>query len=253
VKDEIFIRFHDTANENERLDLASKYNLSSKRKFLVSKSVLYTIKSGLDAKDLEKLLQKEDIIKFCSLNKIQILQPRSSIDFSGEPGFVNQWYINEHPSSIDWLEAMEIYSPKRNVSVAVIDSGISFAHPDLANLENRGGMIAEINGINGFDDDGLGLIDDKHGWDFINWDNFAEDNDGHGTMVSGIIAAECSNGLGIVGIAPDSFIIPLKVVAGGTTDEQIKLAFDYAITAGVKIINFSAGLSSYNTFEADIQ
>ncbi|MDA0849303.1 MAG: S8 family serine peptidase [Verrucomicrobia bacterium] len=224
-----------------------------KRKFIVSKSILYKIKSGIKPEELQLALNEEEIVQFSSLNKIQVIQPRSSIDFSGEPGFINQWYINEHPSSIDWLDAMEIYSPKENVSVAVIDSGISFAHPDLANLENRGGMIAEINGINGFDDDGLGLIDDKHGWDFINWDNIAEDNDGHGTMVSGIIAAESSNGLGIVGIAPDSYIIPLKVVAGGTTDEQIKFAFDYAITAGAKIINFSAGFISYNTFEADIQ
>jgi subtilisin family serine protease len=253
VQDEIFIRFKDSIPEEQREVLVSKYGLTLKRKFIVSKSILYKINSGIKPEELQLALNEEEIVQFSSLNKIQVIQHRSSIDFSGEPGFINQWYINEHPSSIDWLEAMEIYSPKKNVSVAVIDSGISFAHPDLANLENRGGMIAEINGINGFDDDGLGLIDDKHGWDFINWDNIAEDNHGHGTMVSGIIASESSNGLGIVGIAPDSYIIPLKVVAGGTTDEQIKLAFDYAITAGAKIINFSAGLSSYNTFEADIQ
>ena len=253
VKDEIFIRFNDNATDVQKENLASKYKLNIKRKFIVSKSILYIINSDLDAKHLEKLLQKEIIIKFCSLNKIQILQPRSSSDFSGEPGFANQWYINDHPSSIDWLEAMEIYSPKETVPIAVIDSGISFAHPDLANLENRGGMISEINGIDGFDDDGLGLVDDKHGWDFANKDNLAEDNKGHGTMVAGIIAGDGSNGIGITGIAPDSFIIPLKIADKGQSDEDILLAFDYAILAKAKIINFSWGLSNFDKYEPNIQ
>ena len=57
VKDEIFIRFKDNATEVQKENLASKYKLNIKRKFIVSKSILYNINSDLDAKDLEKLLQ----------------------------------------------------------------------------------------------------------------------------------------------------------------------------------------------------
>ena len=237
----------------DKNSILSKYKLNFKRKFLVSKSILYTINSEIDALEIQGFLQKEKIVKFASLNKIQVIQPRSSSDFSGEPGFVNQWYINDHPSSIDWLEAMEIYSPKETVSVAVIDTGISFAHPDLANLENRGGMIAEINGLDGIDDDGLGRIDDKHGWDFANNDNLAEDNDGHGTMVAGIIAGDGSNGEGLVGIAPNSYIVPLKIADIGQKDEDILDAFDYAIFANIDIINFSFGLRNFSNYDPMIQ
>jgi subtilisin family serine protease len=56
-----------------------------------------------------------------------------------------------------------------------------------------------------------GYVDDTIGWDFVDWDNQPEDLSGHGTQVAGIISADPSNQEGITGIAPDSFIVPLRV------------------------------------------
>ena len=70
-----------------------------------------------------------------------------------------------------------------NVHVAVIDEGIDFTHPDLA--DNIWTNAADP--VNGVDDDGNGYIDDTHGWDFVSNDASVYDGgstgsaDTHGT------------------------------------------------------------------------
>ena len=65
---------------------------------------------------------------------------------------------------IDGLEALRIERGDPNVVVAVIDDGVDFTHPDLADRAwvNR----AEADGLTGEDDDGNGYVDDVNGWDF---------------------------------------------------------------------------------------
>lgn len=96
------------------------------------------------------------------------------------------------------------------VNIAVIDSGVDFNHASLAGKfwTNPG----EIAG-NGIDDDSSGYIDDVRGWDFYGNDNNPEDQNGHGTAISGIIAANqfTYNGATYGGIAPGAKLIPLKI------------------------------------------
>ncbi|MDB5323541.1 MAG: peptidase and in kexin sedolisin [Phycisphaerales bacterium] len=96
------------------------------------------------------------------------------------------------------------------VNIALIDSGVDFSQPNLAGKfwTNPG----EIAG-NGKDDDGDGYVDDTKGWDFYNNDNNPEDQNGHGTAMSGIIAGSSftSGGATYAGIAQGAKIIPLKV------------------------------------------
>ena len=86
----------------------------------------------------------------------------------------------------------------------MVDSGIDITHPDLQRVlwTNPG----EIPG-NHEDDDGNGLVDDVFGWNFVEFDNDIRDKNGHGTFVTGIIAATADNGLGIAGINPWARII----------------------------------------------
>ena len=125
--------------------------------------------------------------------------------------------------------------------VAVIDSGLDITHPDLS-LDNLWRNEGEIPG-NFIDDDGNGYIDDTFGWNFIDWNNVPFDNNGHGTFVTGIIAAESNNGIGIAGINQGVRIMPLKVTnyMGETNNFDIYRAVVYAVDNGASIINISIG------------
>ncbi|MDQ3990935.1 MAG: S8 family serine peptidase, partial [Actinomycetota bacterium] len=132
------------------------------------------------------------------------------------------------------------------VTVAVVDSGVDYRHRDLrTNIWTNPGEIAG----NGVDDDGNGYVDDVRGWDFIGpfFTSVQEDNDpmdvlGHGTHVAGTVAA-ADNSIGVVGVAPDATIMPVKVLddVGVGFDSTIAAGIRYAVDNGADIINMSLG------------
>jgi subtilisin family serine protease len=102
--------------------------------------------------------------------------------------------------------------------VAVIDTGVDAAHEDLA-----GRLLP--------------------GHDFVENDNTPQDDNGHGTHVSGIVAADAGNGKGIEGVAPGAMILPVRVLdkdGQGTTDNVAK-GIDYAVAHHADVINLSLG------------
>ena len=93
------------------------------------------------------------------------------------------------------------------VVVAVLDSGIDLAHPDLASVMWTNPKEVPANGI---DDDANGYVDDIAGWDLIDDDNDPDDVYGHGTAVAGVLAA-ANNGVGIAGVAQNVALMPIRV------------------------------------------
>ncbi|HZN02692.1 MAG TPA: S8 family peptidase [Candidatus Polarisedimenticolia bacterium] len=143
-------------------------------------------------------------------------------------------------SDIDATGAWDVSIGGALVVVAIMDSGIDLDHPDLApNLWTNPDEIAG----NLVDDDGNGLVDDVHGWDFVNHDDEPRDDNGHGTHVAGIVAAAGDNGLGIAGVAWRASLMPVKFLdatGAGDTAGAIQ-AIDYAARMGARIINASWG------------
>lgn len=129
---------------------------------------------------------------------------------------------------------------KRNVIVAVIDSGFDFNHPDAPQyVWSNDGEVPN----NGIDDDQNGYVDDVNGWNFLDDSNDLTDLEGHGTFVAGIIAAKTNNAIGIAGINPGAVIMPVKVAddMGETNSLLIARAIFYAVDNGAQIINVSLG------------
>lgn len=167
---------------------------------------------------------------------LNILAP--VLDTPNDPLLSQQYAL----SKINAIRAWNL-SQGTGVKVAVIDSGIALTHPDLAaNIFTNTGEIAG----DGIDNDNNGFIDDRNGWDFSHGDNNPTDTEGHGTHVAGIIGAVADNSTGGAGIAPESILVPIQVIAIEDLDAEIVFrniarGILYAVQLGVKVINMSLG------------
>lgn len=141
---------------------------------------------------------------------------------------------------INMINAPEVWNAGytgAGITVAVIDTGVDYNHPDLVNnIWSNSDEIAN----NGIDDDGNGFVDDVRGWDFVSNDNAPSDSNGHGTHVAGIIAAS-RNSIGHTGVAYNAKIMPLKALGGGDEWGNIINAIRYAVDNGARVINMSLG------------
>jgi hypothetical protein len=110
--------------------------------------------------------------------------------------------------------------------VGVADSGVDATHPDL---DNR---IAP-------------------GYDWVDEDDTPDDPDGHGTHVTGTIAADANNGRGGAGIAPEARVLPLRVLDenGSGNVSDIVEAFHFAGEQGLRIVNASFGAHTADPLE----
>ncbi|KAJ1605949.1 serine protease [Cryptosporidium canis] len=143
--------------------------------------------------------------------------------------------------------------PKREVIVAVIDTGVDYTHPDL--VDNMWVNEKELYGRPGVDDDMNGYVDDIYGYDFANNKGAPVDDEGHGTHCAGTIAAKGNNHEGISGINWNGVkIMALKFLRGngiGFLSDSVK-AINYAIKMGANILSNSWGGGSFSqaTYDA---
>ena len=117
-------------------------------------------------------------------------------------------------------------------TVAVVDSGVLASHPDFKDADGNSRVGA--------------------GYDWVDEDADANDPEGHGTHVAGTIAASM-NSVGVVGVAPEARILPLRVLdaTGGGYVSDISDAFHFAGEQGVRVVNASLGGSTFSQIEKD--
>lgn len=124
------------------------------------------------------------------------------------------------------------------VLVAVVDTGVDLDHPDLqANIVSSGADFSEPKGT---------CVKSGKGGAKACTQDGAQDKNGHGTHVAGIIGAVANNGIGVAGVAPGVRILPVRVLdaeGSGSTD-QIAAGIRYAADQGAKVINLSLGFTS---------
>ncbi|MED4780369.1 S8 family serine peptidase [Brevibacillus choshinensis] len=134
-----------------------------------------------------------------------------------DPYYSEQWGLDQIQAPAAW-EAASGDSP---VTVAVIDTGVDYTHPDLK-----------------------GRVDTANDIDYVNNDRDAKDDEGHGTHVAGIIAAKL-NSQGIAGVAGSRNIkiLPLKALdqKGEGDMYDVATAIMDAADLGADVINLSLG------------
>ena len=211
---------------------------------------IYLIRFSKDRKleTLWRRYERHPIVERVEMNRLNRPYAETS---PNDPNYGEQWNLDV----LNLLPAWDIERGNPNVTVAVVDSGIATRHPEFRGQlwENRDEIPR-----NGIDDDGNGYVDDRNGWDFSDaptlpgsgdWtvrDNDPEDETGHGTHVSGIIAAKVNNGLGGAGIAPNCRLMPLRAgfkYGGGAylQNDDLAAAIVYAADNGAQVINMSWG------------
>ncbi len=169
---------------------------------------------------------------------------------------------NNRNLSVNTKDMDEDQVNRREVVIAVIDTGIDFSHPDI--VDHMWVNPGEIDGDN-IDNDNNGYIDDIYGWDFYNNDAsighydeivtnksaYIMDNDNHGTHIAGIIAAVAKDYANAtdLGINLDIKIMSLKINGGvdgsGKLMDAVK-AVKYAKMMGADICNISWGTDVYS-------
>jgi minor extracellular serine protease Vpr len=111
------------------------------------------------------------------------------------------------------------------VRIAVIDTGVDFNHPDLFGWGPEGKVVG--------------------GYNFIQEGELPMDNNGHGTQVAGVIAADGQ----VKGVAPKAKILAYKVSEDGNavSSDLIIKAIERAIQDHADVINISLGVNKTNT------
>ncbi len=209
-------------------------------------------------------LLEEGLIDLIEPNYVISLDSR--IEFEKENLLSKQWYLDAIRVRSAWDKAKG-----KGILIGIIDTGVDWVHKELKgriwinpkeDINLNGSFepwpdTISINGIkgdlNGIDDDGNGFVDDVIGYDFVNQtvgnigdyfepDPIPADENGHGTMVAGVIASSI-NDTGIAGVAPESKIVVLRAfdLSGNAEIKDIAGAIVYAALNKVKILNFSFG------------
>jgi thermitase len=257
--DGVIVRFEPGVSAAERAAIRDAASTELERTLPVRGMQLLDPEPGHGAAAAERALERQDGVLYAEPNAIRRASLRpDDLHYSLLWGMENTGQsVRGRAGSPDAdTDAGDAWDAGigGGVTVAVIDSGVDLAHPDLmANAWRNPGESGLGRELNGLDDDQNGRVDDWRGWDFVAGDNNPADENGHGTHVAGTIAARRGNGIGVAGVADGSRVMALRVLnAQGTGSVAgVILAYAYAARAGARIVNLSLGSSMSSQAEYD--
>jgi len=197
---------------------------------------------------------------------IDVIQPNYLNNFHVTPN--DPWFSMQQMGLVSLPDAWNYTTGSSSIIVGVVDSGVLKDHPDLQ--DNIYYNLNEIPG-NDIDDDNNGYIDDYCGWDFadapemsdvalgdyLDQDNDVDDENFHGTHVSGILGAVTNNSVGVAGVCWNVKILPLRAgfrTSSGTgflQDDDAAAAIIYGADMGASAMNMSWGDPNYSAIIAD--
>lgn len=147
-----------------------------------------------------------------------------------DPYFSRQWGLTAIKAEQAWSN-----STGAGALIAVVDSGVDLAHPDLSSklvVHADADFVEPAGKCTGKKRTGRTCTQDG-----------PQDENGHGTHVAGIAAALTNNGVGIAGTAPGARILPVRVLddEGAGSTANVAEGIRYAADKGADVINLSLG------------
>ena len=147
---------------------------------------------------------------------------------TNDPYRARQWGLDNIQAEQAWTT-----STGTGALIAVVDTGVDLGHPDLnGKIVSSGADFIEPKG----NCTGKGKVKTCT-------QDGAQDENGHGTHVAGIAAAETGNGVGVAGTAPGASILPVRVLdeEGSGFADQLAAGIRYAADRGADVVNLSLG------------
>jgi thermitase len=216
----LIVGFAPEATDASRSSALGRAGVRAKSGIPVLDAVVVRVAPGTLAATRRKLLARPDV-EYVEIDHVaraygDLDAARSGLAASWLPNdtfFSQQWALGKLGADRAWEHARGA-----GVTIAVLDTGVDYIHPDLA-----------------------GRVD--LGRDFVGGDDDPMDEQGHGTHVAGIAAASADDGFGVAGIAPGARILAVRVLDadGAGNYSQVAGGIVHAVERGAKVINLSLG------------
>ncbi|MHC4425946.1 MAG: S8 family peptidase [Planctomycetota bacterium] len=219
---DIIVKFREDIPEDYRSTVVQQYGCSVIDNCVSGDFQLVMIPESETAPEMVDVFQQDEAVEYAELNYY------ARITFVPNDTFYSfQWHLdNAVQGGINMEAAWDIQRGDPDVVIAVLDTGVAYEDfgtfkqaPDLANTPF------------------------VPGYDFANEDTHANDDQGHGTHVTGTIAQSTNNGLGVGGVAFGCSIMPVKVMDGMGMGNYFDIAsgIHFAVDNGANVINMSLG------------
>jgi serine protease len=226
VPGEFIVKFKPDTGKNEIAEINSKHGASVKR--AGPHFMKLNVPQGRTVSQMVESYSKNPNVEYAEPNYIAHTHIVPT-----DPYYHYQWHFdNAEYGGINMENAWNL-STGSDVIVAVIDTGV--AYEDYGIRYRQAPDLANTNFVQGYD--------------FVNNDEHPNDDEGHGTHVTGTIAQSTNNGIGVAGVAFDCSIMPIKVLnsRGSGTYDDIAYGIEYAADNGAQVISMSLGGTATST------
>lgn len=214
---ELIVRYEDAAKEQVRDEVPEESGGRTEKEIPELDAELVSFpaieeKPSEDVREQALKEKKDELLEDPAVEAVDYNYLRKPAYTPYDPYFSYLWGVKRIQAPQGWDR-----SQGTGARVAVVDSGIDYFHPEFS-----GKVYREI--------------------DFVDYDYYADDYDGHGTHVAGTIAANTDNGEGVSGTCPGcDLIVARALTSSGGYDSDIADAIAWSADSGADVINLSLG------------
>lgn len=230
VPDEIVVRFKPGVSESAVRTLNALHGTHVLSTHPVGRFKRLRVPKGQDLDDLIAAYHRQPEVEYAEPNYLA-----SALYVPNDPSYRYQWHLdNPGTGGIHMQSAWDVSVGSPTVVVAVIDTGVAY--------ENYGKFVQAPD---------LAQTTFVPGRDFVANDAHPDDENSHGTHVTGTIAQSTGNGQGTAGVAFRTAIMPIRVLDqnGSGTYTNVVNGVYYATDHGAKVISMSLGGPAATTLE----